>query len=47
MEISNLPEAELKPLCIRMLKEPSEDRTSTKKIQSETKDAVTKTKNTL
>ena len=38
MEISNLSDAEFKPLVIRMLKELSKDVNSMKKIQSETKD---------
>ena len=37
MEISNLSDAEFKTLAIRMLKELSEDLSSIKKIQSETK----------
>ena len=36
MEISNLSDAELKTLVIRMLKELSEDLNSIKKTQSET-----------
>ena len=39
MKISNLSDAELKTLAIRMLKELSEDLSSIKKIQSETKDS--------
>ena len=38
MEISNLPDAEVKTLIIKVLKELSEDLNSIKKIQSETKD---------
>ena len=45
MEISNLSDAEFKTLFIRMLKELSEDLSSIKKIQSETKDALTEIKN--
>ena len=37
MEISNLSDAEFKTLVIMMLKELSEDLSSIKKIQSETK----------
>ena len=40
MEISNLSDAELQTLVIRMLKELSEDLGSIKKIQSETKDRI-------
>ena len=47
MEISNLSNAELQTLVIRMLKEFSEDLSSIKKIQSETKDALIKIKNNL
>ena len=47
MEISNLSDAEFKTLVIRMLKELSEDLNSIKKIQSETKDALTEIKNNL
>ena len=36
-EISNLPDAEFKPLVIRTLKQLSEDLSNIKKIQSETK----------
>ena len=39
MEISNLSDAEFKALVIRMPKELSEDLSSIKKTQSETKDA--------
>ena len=41
MEISNLSDAELKRLIIRMLKELSEDLSSLKKTQSETEDTQT------
>ena len=41
MEISNQSDAEFKTLVIRMLKELSEDLSSIKKIQSETKDTLT------
>ena len=37
MEISNLSDAELKTLAIRMLKELTEDLSSLRKIQSATK----------
>ena len=47
MEISNLPDAEFKTVVIRMLEELSEDLNSIKKIQSETKDALTEIKNNL
>ena len=47
MEISNLSDAELKTLIIRMLKELSEDLNSIKKIQSETKDTLSEIKNNL
>ena len=47
MEISNLLDAELKTLVIRMLKELSEDLNSIKKIQSEMKDTLTEIKNNL
>ena len=40
MEISNLPDAEVKTLIIKVLKELSEDLNSIKKIQSETKDIL-------
>ena len=43
-EISNLSDAELKTLVIRMLKELSVDLKSIKKIQSETKDTLIKKK---
>ena len=42
MEISNLSDAELKTLVVRVLKELSEDLNSIKKIQSETKDTLLK-----
>ena len=38
MEINNLSDAELKTLVIRMLKEPSKDLSSIKKIQSKMKE---------
>ena len=47
MEISNLSDAEIKTLVIRMLKELSEDLSSIKKIQSETKDTLIEIKNNL
>ena len=47
MEISNLSDAELKTLIIRMLKGLSEDFISIKKIQSETKDTLIEIKNNL
>ena len=47
MEISNLSDAELKTLVIRMLKKLSEELNSLKKIQSETKDTLIKIKNNL
>ena len=47
MEISNLSDAELKTLVIRMLKELSEDLNSIKKIQSEMKDTLIEIKNNL
>ena len=40
MEISNLSDAEFKTIAMRMLKELSEDLSSIKKIQSETKNAL-------
>ena len=40
MEISNQSDAEFKTLVIRMLKELSEDLSSKKEIQSETKDTL-------
>ena len=45
MEESNLSDAELKTLVIRMLKELSEDLNSIKKTQSEVKDSLTEIKN--
>ena len=42
MGLSNLSDAELKTLVIRVLKELSEDLNSMKKIQSETKDTLNK-----
>ena len=47
MEISNLSEAEFKTLVTKMLKELSEDLSSIKKIQSETKDTLIEIKNNL
>ena len=47
MEISNLSETQFKTLVIRMLKELSEDLSSIKKIQSETKDTLIEIKNNL
>ena len=47
MEISNLSDAELKTLVIRMPKEFSEDLSSIKKIQSEMKDSIIEIKNNL
>ena len=47
MEISNLSDAEVKTLFIRMLKGHSEDLNSIKKIQSETKDTLIEIKNNL
>ena len=47
MEKSNLSDAEFKTLFIRMLKELSEDLSSTKKTQSEMKDTVIEIKNNL
>ena len=47
MEISNLSDVEFKTLVIRMLKELSEDLSSIKKIQSETKDTLIEIKNNL
>ena len=44
-EMSNLSDAEFKTLVIRMLKELSEDLSSIKKIQSETKDTLIEMKN--
>ena len=47
MERSDLSDAEFKPLVIRMLKELSEDLSSIKQIQSETKDTLIEIKNNL
>ena len=47
METSILSDAEIKRLVIRMLKELSEDLSSIKKIQSETKDTLIEIKNNL
>ena len=47
MEMSNLSDAELKTLVIRMLKKLSEDLNSIKKIHSETKDTLIEIKNHL
>ena len=47
MEINNLSGAEFKTLVVRMLKELSEDLSSIKKIQSETKDTLIEIKNNL
>ena len=47
MEISNLSDAELKRLIIRMLKELSEDLSSLKKTQSETEDTQTEIQDNL
>ena len=47
MEMSNLSDAEFKTLVIRMLKELSEDLSSMKKTQSETKDTLIEIKNNL
>ena len=47
MEISNLSDAEVKPLVIRTLKELSEDLNGIKKIQSGTKDTQIEIKNNL
>ena len=47
MEISNLSDAEFKTVVIRMLKELSEDLSSMKNTQSETKGTVTEIKNSL
>ena len=46
-EISNPSDTEFKTLVIRMLKELSEDLSSIKKIQSETKDSLVEIKNNL
>ena len=47
MEISNLSDAEFKTLVMRMRRELSEDLSSIKKIQSETKDTLTEIKTNL
>ena len=47
MEISDLSDAEFETLFIRILKEFSEDLSSIKKIQSETKDTLIEIKNNL
>ena len=47
METANLSDTEFKTLFIRMLKELSEDLSSIKKTQSETKDTLVKIKNNL
>ena len=47
MEVSDLSDAEFKTLIIGMLKELSEDLSSRKKTQSETKDTLTEIKNDL
>ena len=47
MEVSNLSDAELKTLVIRMLKKLSEHLNGIKKIQSETKDTLIERKNNL
>ena len=47
MEISNLSDAKFQTLVIRMLKELSEDLSSIKKIQAETKDTIIEIKNNL
>ena len=47
MEISNLSNAEFKTVVIRMLKELSEDLSSIRKTQSETKDSLIEIKNNL
>ena len=46
-EISNLSDTEFKTLVIMMLKELSEDLSSIKKTQSETKDTLIEIKNNL
>ena len=46
MEIGNLSNAEFKTLVIRMLNELTEDLSSIKKIQSETKDTLIEIKTT-
>ena len=47
MERSNLSDAEFKTLVIRMFKELSDDLSSIKNIQSETKDILIEIKNNL
>ena len=47
MEINNLSISKFKTLFIKMLKELSEDLSSIKTIQSETKDTLTAIKNNL
>ena len=47
VEGSNLSDAEVKTLAIRMLKELSEDFSRIKKIQSEMKDTLIEIKNNL
>ena len=47
IEMSNLSDAEFKILVIRMLKELSEDLSSIKKTQSETKDTLIEIKNNV
>ena len=47
MEVSNLSDAEFKTLVIRMLMELSEDLSSIKKIQPETKYTLIEIKNNL
>ena len=47
MEIINLSDPEFKALDTRMLKELSEDLSSTKKIQSQMKNTLSKIKNNL
>ena len=47
MEISNLSDAECKPLVIRVFKELSEDLSSIKNIHSEAKDTLIKMENNL
>ena len=47
MEINILSDAEFKTLVIRMFKELSEDLSTIKKIQSETKDTLIEIKNNL
>ena len=47
MKISNLSDAEFKTPVIRVLKEISEDLSSTKNTQSETKDTLIEIKNNL